>query len=115
MSLSIAPVAAPPLSSDAIPGYGALFQSGPPSNATASAQAQAPQNPYEQAYQQSVVAENVQLLQSLSSPNSGPLQSPSYALAASGNVLSQTGSTLSALQQGLAAGFFSGTGVDTLA
>ncbi|MHB8146624.1 MAG: hypothetical protein ACYDGM_05090 [Vulcanimicrobiaceae bacterium] len=117
MSLSTtSATSAPPLSADAIPGYGALFQSGPPSNAAASEQAQAAQNPYQQAYSQSIAASDSALI--LAAANSGsvlPWQDSSYALQASGNVLSQTSSTLSALQQGLAAGFFSGTGIDTLA
>lgn len=116
MSLSITSAkSAQPLSADAIPGYGALFQAGLRSNAAASAQAQASQNPYQQAYTQTILASNVSLMQAAANPSAAQMQNASYALQASGNVLSQTGSTLSALQQGLAAGFFTGTGVDTLA
>ena len=116
MSLSIAPAAsAQPLSADGIPGYGALFAPGPPSNAAASAQAQAAQNPYQQAYSQAIIASDSTLIQAAANLGSVPSANPSYALQAPGNVLSQTGSTLSALGQGLAAGFFTGTGIDTLA
>ena len=111
MSFSVLPtVHIPPLSGDNIPGYGALFQAGPQSHPAASTAAQ---NPYQQALAQTESGANAALLASLG--NNPGLPSQAYQPGSDANVLYGTSATLSALGQGLADGFFTGGGIDSLA